>query len=327
MVIALWGLGQERTLGVVEDELRRLSAHVLVIDQAAVLETELEITVGGDVHGSIRIRDRCVDLDEIAAVYVRPYDSHQIPIVAQAGAGSVAWQHASDVDDILWAWCEITPALVISRPDAMAENGSKPHQLEHIRRHGFSIPATLVTTDPGAARSFWEEHGTVIYKSVSGIRSIVSSLQLEHLTRLTDIANCPTQLQEFVPGVDHRIHVVGSEVFACEVRCEANDYRYPGTHEVELRACPIPAELESRCRKLAADMNLPVAGIDLRRSSEGEWYCFEVNPSPGFTYYEEATGLPIGAAIARLLASGTHGTVRSPRAQTPPGSSTVALWG
>jgi hypothetical protein len=52
-------------------------------------------------------------------------------------------------------------------------------------------------------------------------------------------------------------------------------------------------------------MDLPLAGIDLRRSRvDGEWYCFEVNPSPGFSYYEEATGLPIGAAIARLLMAG-----------------------
>jgi hypothetical protein len=34
------------------------------------------------------------------------------------------------------------------------------------------------------------------------------------------------------------------------------------------------------------------------------WYCFEVNTSPAFTYYEGRAGLPIGAAIARLLAAG-----------------------
>jgi hypothetical protein len=30
--------------------------------------------------------------------------------------------------------------------------------------------------------------------------------------------------------------------------------------------------------------------------------CFEVNPSPGFSYYEGHTGQPISAAIARYLA-------------------------
>ena len=50
-------------------------------------------------------------------------------------------------------------------------------------------------------------------------------------------------------------------------------------------------------------MNLPLAGIDLRRTPQGEWYCFEVNPSPAFTYYEQITGQPISQAVALLLAN------------------------
>ena len=44
--------------------------------------------------------------------------------------------------------------------------------------------------------------------------------------------------------------------------------------------------------------------MDLRSTPDGAWYCFEVNPSPGFTYYQEETGQPIADAIARLLAAG-----------------------
>jgi len=50
-------------------------------------------------------------------------------------------------------------------------------------------------------------------------------------------------------------------------------------------------------------MSLAVAGIDLRRTPDGQWFCFEVNPSPGFIYYEQATGQPMAEAIARLLAA------------------------
>ena len=51
-------------------------------------------------------------------------------------------------------------------------------------------------------------------------------------------------------------------------------------------------------------LGLHVAGIDLRRTDDGRWVCFEVNPSPGFTFYQEETGQPIAEAIARLLAAG-----------------------
>jgi len=48
-------------------------------------------------------------------------------------------------------------------------------------------------------------------------------------------------------------------------------------------------------------MSLVLAGNDLRRTPDGQWFCFEVNPSPGFTYYEQATGQPIADAIASIL--------------------------
>jgi hypothetical protein len=43
------------------------------------------------------------------------------------------------------------------------------------------------------------------------------------------------------------------------------------------------------------------SGIDLKITPDDEVYCFEVNPSPAFSYYESNTGQPISAAIARAL--------------------------
>ena len=63
----------------------------------------------------------------------------------------------------------------------------------------------------------------------------------------------------------------------------------------------LPDAVAARSRRLASALGLPVAGIDLRVTPAGEWYCFEVNPSPAFSYYESATGQPIAAAVAGLL--------------------------
>jgi D-alanine-D-alanine ligase-like ATP-grasp enzyme len=43
-----------------------------------------------------------------------------------------------------------------------------------------------------------------------------------------------------------------------------------------------------------------VAGIDLRRTPSGEWYCFEVNPSPAYSWFD--LDGRIATAIARFLA-------------------------
>jgi hypothetical protein len=308
MLTLLWGLVSEGPLAAVLAELDRLGAPTSLIDQREVLETEIDLNVAERVEGTVRMRDQVVDLAEVSSCYLRPYDWQDLPAVANAGSSSSALQHAYAVHDALSCWLEITPGLVVNRLAAMAGNGSKPYQSAQIRQFGFRVPETIVTTDPCAAQEFWERHSCVIYKSVSAVRSRVSRLEAEHLERLNDVAWCPTQFQRYIAGTDYRVHVVGAEVFACEVRSEADDYRYPGAHRVEVKACRVPWEVEDRCRRLAAAMQLFFAGIDLRRSHpDGEWYCLEVNPSPGFTYYENTTGLPIANAVARLLAAGADG--------------------
>jgi glutathione synthase/RimK-type ligase-like ATP-grasp enzyme len=243
-------------------------------------------------------------MEAITAVYARPYDVRQLPQLLDAGPHSPVWQHGLALDDALQAWVEVTPALVINRPSAMASNSSKPYQAALIRAAGLDVPDTVVTTDPNAALEFRDLHGSVIYKSTSGVRSIVSKLGLAQQQRLADICNCPTQFQQYIAGTDFRVHVVGNSVFASEIVTDAEDYRYAGRsgHSIDIRACTLEPELVERCCRLATALDLPFAGIDLRRTRDGRWYCFEVNPSPGFTFYQEATGQRIAEAVAILLA-------------------------
>lgn len=305
MPVLLWGLSTEGPLAAVREELARLGVHVLMVDQHRVLETGIRLGVGQDFEGAIRTDNEWIDLAAVSAAYLRPYDSRQVPAVARKGPEGSARRHALALDHVMASWSEVTPALVVNRLRAMASNNSKPYQLEELRKLGFAVPETLVTTDPQAARDFRERHGTVVFKSISATRSIVSRLRPEDDERLPDVAFCPTQFQRYIPGKDHRVHVVGDEVFPCEVLSAADDYRYPGRHEVQVRACRLPRDVEGLCWQASMILDLPVAGVDLRRTPQGDWYCFEVNPSPAFTYYEDRTGQPIGRAIANLLADGT----------------------
>jgi hypothetical protein len=304
-MILLWGLPGDQPMAFVRDALHRFGAEVAFLDQRAVLDTHLELFVNSSVTGVLHVGDDTLDLSKVTAVYLRPYESSRLPAVKKAGPGSPEWGHALNVEDILLSWIEITPAFVVNPPTAMAGNASKPYQAAQIREHGFAIPATLVTTDPQAVLDFWDKHGTIIYKSISNVRSVVSRLSAEHLAYLHDVSSCPTQFQQYVPGVDYRVHVVGDELFCCEIVSTGDDYRYASGPDggTQMRGCDLPRECVERCRQLASAMELPVAGIDLRRSPDGVWYCFEVNSSPGFSPFQEATNQPIDKAIARLLLS------------------------
>jgi hypothetical protein len=302
--VLLWGLIRDVPMAKVLAQLQRLGASIQFLDQRFVLETALELEVGELTRQHLRVGGEKFDLDAVGAAYLRPYDSTRQPFLQALDLSSAEHEHARAVDQGLNAWADRTGAYVLNRPSAAASNGSKPYQARIIAAAGFSIPRTLISTDPDQAGAFVAEHGDVIVKSVSGVRSRVWRLGPADLARLGDVLTCPTQFQARVPGVDVRVHVVGHSVFATEIGSSATDYRYArfqGHPEPELTGIDLPDEVEQRCRTLAARLGLPVAGIDLRRTPDGEWYCFEVNPSPGFSYYESETGQPIAAAIAGLL--------------------------
>jgi ribosomal protein S6-L-glutamate ligase RimK-like protein len=300
-MILFWGLPGDTPISAVADVLNRRRVKTLFLNQHESLQWSVDLSVGDSISGYLRRDGQVLDLAEVKAAYLRPYDARQLPGLANDAR---ALAHASSLSEALLAWADITPAKVVNRPWAMAPNNSKPYQSVQIRSLGFAVPDTLITTDPDAARQFWEKHGTVIYKSVSSVRSIVSRLSSEHAERIKNVRWCPTQFQQYIGGTDYRVHVVGDEVFPCEIASHADDYRYACRTgpAARIKTARLPREVAERCRRLAAGVSLPVAGIDLRLTPSGEWYCFEVNPSPGFTYYQDATGQPIAEAIAQFLA-------------------------
>jgi glutathione synthase/RimK-type ligase-like ATP-grasp enzyme len=262
-VILLWGEAPDPALAAVHAALVRTGAPVRTLDHP-----------------------RPQALAGVEAAYLRPQR-----------------QRLDRASRALLAWANVTSARIVNRPAAMGSNSSKPYQCALIERFGFATPPTLVTTDPAAALDFWQRHRAVVYKSISGVRSVVARLTPDHRARLASLSTCPTQFQAYVPGRDTRVHVVGERVFACDIEAEADDYRYAARCgvPVALRPVVLPAEIADRCRYLVAGLGLIFGGIDLRRTPDGQWVCFEVNPSPGFTFYETATGAPIAAAVADLL--------------------------
>ena len=300
-MILLWGVASEAPLERVHAALLERNAPCVLLEQRRVLESGITLSTLARPLGEVCLPSGGrLELADISGVYARPYDSRRLPAVVAAGPSSPEWAHAIGFEEALRGWLDLAACRVVNRPSAMASNNTKPYHLAQIRDLGFRVPETLITTDPELARAFWERHREVVYKSVSGVRSRVSRLGPRHLARLANVAHCPTQFQAYVPGVDVRVHVVGSQVFACTIRSSGDDYRY-ADGDTAMQACSLPDDLTERCIRAAQAMDLEFAGIDLRQTPDNEWFCFEINPSPGFSYYEHRTGLPIAEAVATLL--------------------------
>lgn len=255
------------------------------------------------VRGFIACSEWTIDLDALTGIYLRFLGPEgRVPPPGIEPTAVPAAQLESDTG--LMALAEALPCAVVNRLGGGMSNNSKAYQALLLRRCGLSVPPTLVTTDPAAARRFYEEcGGEVIYKSLSGVRSIVRRLEPEQLSRLELLRHGPAQFQAFIPGDNVRVHTVGERLFATEVLSDAVDYRYARRdgHGVTMAPTMLPLEIEEACLRAARDLDLLLTGIDLKRTPDGEYYCFEVNPSPGFLYYERQTLQPISTALAELL--------------------------
>jgi glutathione synthase/RimK-type ligase-like ATP-grasp enzyme len=298
-VILVWGLAHDGPTARVIEELRKRGARVAWIDQQATDNFRIELNAGDADLGVLYLPGEAIDLASVRSAYLRPYDLRTLELARGIAADNPRFRQCCAFEELLSLWGEVTDGLVMNRLSAMSSNGSKPYQSDVIRQYGFSVPDTLITSDPQAALAFWDQHGTVIYKSMSGQRSIVTALGAADRRKLFKIARCITQFQAWIPGTDYRVHVVADQVFATRIRSTAVDHRYG--QDTALESADIPDAVAERCFRLTRGLGLELSGVDLRLSPRGEWFCFEVNPSPGFTYHEDATGAPIGDAIASAL--------------------------
>src|SRR4029077_8223697 len=114
-LILVWGLASEGPVRAVLEELGTIGAAVVLIEQRALLQTQVELDIRRDVSGTIRTGSTSINLAEVTACYMRPFSWLDIPDIASAGPGSAAWCHAAETQDALACWTEVTPALVVNR--------------------------------------------------------------------------------------------------------------------------------------------------------------------------------------------------------------------
>jgi glutathione synthase/RimK-type ligase-like ATP-grasp enzyme len=290
----------------VKVELDKLNVPHVVFNQRRFADLEIDLEINnGYVNGWFRENGRAWRLEAFQGLFLRLMDDRHLPELEDDPDASDLRATCRNLHETLMRWCSVTDARVVNRLSPMASNGSKTYQAQLISDLGFHVPETLVTNDPEAAEEFWQSHERVVYKSVSGVRSIVQTMTEADLARLDKIRWCPTQFQVYVEGTDLRVHVVKSAVFATRICSEATDYRY--AHEQtetlpSLEPHDPSTDLADACVRLADGLGLVFAGIDLRVSPDGRVTCFEVNPCPAFSYYESQTRQPIARAVARYLA-------------------------
>lgn len=311
MILVISYPGEEHTADVTR-RLEREGREVLLVDLADFpAPTGLSLTWATSETPSYVIDGTSgpVDLRNARVAWwrrVRPFT-----IDKAIGPPSVRAFAESETAQAVGGMLDALPCPWVNPRSADDAAHHKPYQWAIASEVGLRLPRTLVTTKPEAARQFIEGLGSTgtVFKAFLASHEawretrVIESSDLEHLD---SVRYAPVIFQEYVEGVDLRITVVGDKVFAAEI--DARNTSYPVdmrmvVGEAIVQPAKLPRQVLKALLKLQRRLGLKYGAIDMRRTSEGEYVFFEVNPAGQWLFVEQRTGLPISQAVADYLAS------------------------
>jgi glutathione synthase/RimK-type ligase-like ATP-grasp enzyme len=289
--------------------LRRRGADAVLVDLADFpRRADVALRFGGRGAGAeVRTPSGRLRAGAITAVWWRRPQPFDVGRGLRYADAEFAFRQ---VKEALAGFAASLDATWVNDPWREAAASHKPFQLSRAARGGLAVPPTLVTNDPARARAFVRARGRrrTVHKALHATAGDWRPTRLVgpgDLARLDGVRQAPLVLQEYVPGVDVRVTVVGDRLFPAEIdardTASPEDFR-PVWQEARIAACTLPETVERRLRALVAELGLRYAAIDLRRRAGGEHVFLEVNPSGQWLFVEQRTGQPITAAVARLLA-------------------------
>jgi hypothetical protein len=193
-------------------------------------------------------------------------------------------------------WLELCAGIVVNRPGHANDNACKPFHEARLSRMGFAVPESYTGSRKSDLAAF-AAAGKTIAKALSGQRAdcrIVTQADFEDY----EDRSGPVHLQRYVPGDDIRAHVIGNEIVSIRIVSSTPDYRIAS--DVRFEDCELPISLADELRSATRTFGLAFAGWDLKLDRQDYWV-LEVNPMPGYNYYDAKLDKRITRALLAHL--------------------------
>jgi DNA-binding CsgD family transcriptional regulator len=184
----------------------------------------------------------------------------------------------------------------LNHPARMAA-ALKPFQLVAAGACGLHVPDTLISSQPEVAKGF-STHGPVVVKPMSReVHGLIKADDTSGWSRAIHMT------QQRIDAAHHvRLTVVDDDMFAARIDTPHLDWR-ESDKDAKYSVIESPAYVRSGVRQLMHRLVLRYGALDFAVDEQGHWWFLEVNPNGQWLWIEDATGLPICAAVAKALAA------------------------
>ncbi|HEY1971288.1 MAG TPA: hypothetical protein VGH89_25260 [Pseudonocardia sp.] len=133
-------------------------------------------------------------------------------------------------------------------------------------------------------------------------------LDTNDLADLRGVASCAHQLQHWIDKThEARVVIVGNRMFAVTIHAGSPRSRVDWRTDFDAlryELVQMPVEVERGLSQYMETFGLVYAACDFCIDRDGRWLFLESNSSGQYAWLEAATGAPISAALADLLAKG-----------------------
>jgi glutathione synthase/RimK-type ligase-like ATP-grasp enzyme len=278
---------------------------------------ELEIA-GKRVRIRLHLGGQELDGDDVTAVLYRHLHLREAPHIQDPTARELA---ESELRATLEGTLLALDAYWLNHPHANRRARHKLLQLTLAVSEGFSVPETCITDNPEKIRALHRSWGERMVAKLVGGQILAPTAEEQYVVYTTlveqddlrsdaALAACPAIYQRCVEkACDLRVTVVGERLFACRIDSQDNelgavDWRRAGVGAVLVRPYELDPDTAGKCLALVRRLDLDLAGLDLIVTPEGETVFLEVNATGQWLWVQEATGMPIAAAIVDQLVDG-----------------------
>lgn len=223
------------------------------------------------------------------------------------------------INDQWYSWLECLQLLPhvtwINHPDKNSQMESKIRQLWLASKIGFSIPKTIITNDPDAARTHLEKlNSNIIAKALYS--PLIEEPEQDYFIFTSRVSKIepqddetiklsPSIFQEMIfPKIDYRVTVVGEKVFPVIIKPDENlkpdiDWRTQ-KDGLKFSLCTLPDDIEGSCRSYVKQNGLLFGAIDLVKRND-EWIFLEINPNGEWGWLQKPHGIPIAETLCDLM--------------------------